>query len=323
MQYHTMRPTYTCRLLSPEQLQSNSSWELRPSLPDSYLTHQSSESIRRIGLLYQPIVQQSSDGSFEFITGRRCFTTFQTIYPETAIWCRVVADNTPAKEILGLVFEENSRSHPLSVIERAHFFQLCDQLLDSNQKAELFKQLELQVNPHIINRTLELLQLEPPVQTALITENIPEIVARELLKLNNADQKAVFALFMQLNIGGGKQRRMLALLRDLVGRQGVSVVEYLRKNEIQNILNHPEMNVPQKAQSLLQFLQNLLSPSLLEAETHFTAWKSALKLPENCDITHSQAFEQDTVVLSVTFKNKEDMEKRLKDMKQFLSAEPE
>jgi ParB family chromosome partitioning protein len=316
-----MHLIYTCALISPEHLKTQNSWEIRPVLPDTFLTRQSIESIRRTGLLYQPIVQKTSDGLYDFITGRRSFEAFQAISPGARIWCRILTDDISARDILCLVFDENSRTRPLSLIELAYFFQLCGSLLSSHEQRELYDSLGLQANPHNINRTIELLQLEPPLQIALLTEKITEVVARELLKLDEVDRTAVFTLFMHLNIGGGKQRRILTLLKDLVGRKGVSVVDYLDMDDIQDILNHQEMNVPQKTQSLLQLLQNLQTPTLKEAETIFSAWKSGLKLPDNCDVEHSPAFEQDSVTLSVTFKNKEQIEKRLAEIKHLVSAD--
>jgi ParB family chromosome partitioning protein len=299
-------------------LEEKSSWQIRPSLPDSFILQQSVESILRVGLLYQPIVQQSNDDSFEFITGKGCFDRLQSVYPGTKIWCRVVAGNMPAKEILRLIFEENSRIRSISSIEQAYLFQLCQKHLNPEDIIELFRELGVQINPHFIARTLELLKLEIPLQVALITEKITEVVARELLKLDVMNRTAVFHIFGQLNIGGGKQRRMLMLLKDLAGREGISIVEYLDRSDIQDILNHPEMNIPQKAQSLLQLLQNLQVPTLSEAETAFAKWKSCLKLPDNCQVDHSPAFEQDTVILTVAFAHKEQMEKKLPDIKKLL-----
>ncbi|OEU83933.1 MAG: hypothetical protein BA873_02920 [Desulfobulbaceae bacterium C00003063] len=89
----------------------------------------------------------------------------------------------------------------------------------------------------------------------------------------------------------------------------------LNSNQIQQILDHEEMNPPQKAQHLGKFLQKQLTPTFLEAESSFSDFTKKLQLPENLTLSHSQAFETDEVTLSIKCKNLQECQKILPEIK--------
>lgn len=305
---------YSCSTIRPECIHTDNSWDLHPFLPEAATFFQTRESIERFGLLYMPLILPVGDGGYECITGRRSYRFLQAIGHITEIPCRVLAEDLSTVQLLGLFYEEHASRKPLTEIELAHYLRLCRLKLDADDQRTLFATLNLPVKAHALNRVLALLSLESPVQEALMTGVIAENIARELLRLSALDRTVVFSLFLQLNIGGGKQKRLLTLLRDLAGREGISLKEYIEGEPFQAILNHPEMNIPQKSQSLLQLLQHNHTPSLSEAESRFTGWKKGLALPDNCTVSHSPAFEQDSVTLSVTFTSRVQLEDCLKEM---------
>lgn len=263
-----------------------------------------------------PLVHALGDGTFEFITGKRCFDILQSCVPGCEINCRIVAEDVSTLQLLDLLYEEETRNRPLTSIELAHYLKLCSNHLNNDEQHELYTRRSFPEKPHFTKRLLELLSLEYPLQVGLMEGLISENIARELLRMGPDDRAELYALFLQLNIGGGKQKRMLGLLRDLAGREGVSLSAYIQQDPLQAILNHPEMNIPQKTQSLLQHLQQHHSPALTHAELQFNTWRKGLTLPDTCTITHSIAFEQDSVTLSVKFKDRKQFESCWKDMQQ-------
>lgn len=314
-----MNCLFTCGILSPNTLVSSNTWDIHPFLPATTTLFQSKHSVERTGLLYMPLVRSLGDGTFEFITGKRCFDLLQYHTPACNIPCRVVAESVSALQLLDLLYEEHTRNKPLTPIELAHYLQLCSLHLNNDEQRELYTTLGFPEKPHFIGRLLELLSLEYPLQAGLMAGLISENIARDLLRMGWEDRAELYALFLQFNIGGGKQKRLLGLLRDLAGREGVSLCEYMRQSvPLQAILNHPEMNIPQKAQSLLQLLQQYHSPALVQAEIEFNTWKKGVALPANCTITHSQAFEHDAIILSVEFKDRKQFENRWNDMQQHI-----
>lgn len=304
-----MTSSYTCSLISPGVLSIDNNWDLHPFIPLTEPVLQSKESIAKVGLLHLPLVRRTADRRYQVITGKRSISFLCSSEPVSDIYCRVLSDSVSDTDLLALLHEEYAGSRPLSAMEQAYFFQLCRQHLDTSEQYALYATLGLQAKPHFIDRTLELLSLELPLQAGLMEGTISESLARELLKLDASDRTGIYALFLQLNIGGGKQKRIFSLLRDLAGRQGITIKEYMELEDFQAILSHREMNIPQKTQALLQLLQQRHTPSLADAEERFNTWKTALGLPDNCSIVHSQAFEQDNVTFSAEFGTRDEFEK--------------
>jgi hypothetical protein len=118
-----------------------------------------------------------------------------------------------------------------------------------------------------------------------------------------------------LSLGAGKQRKLFSLTRDLAYRNQVSIADFLTRDDVQQILNHKDMNPPQKAQHLGNLLQEKLTPSYIEAEKNFSTYTKELKLPANFDLSHSQAFETDEIVVSITFHDHEECRQLLPNIK--------
>ncbi|WP_143170777.1 hypothetical protein [Desulfopila aestuarii] len=222
-------------------------------------------------------------------------------------------------QMLALLYEEHTMRGELTIIEQAHFVQICmTRLSEPEQQLQLFTQLGLSSTPYGLKRLIALLDLEQGLQAALWEGRLNENMARELLRLNREDRQSFYDLVVNLGIGGGKQKRLLALLKDLAGRNGLSFQAYLDQEAISAILDHQEMNTPQKGQVLLQLLQQLHSPALTEAEEGFLKWKRQLYLPPNCSVEHSPSFEQDEVSLTVRFADHRELESFLAKFREDL-----
>ena len=104
-------------------------------------------------------------------------------------------------------------------------------------------------------------------------------------------------------MGTGKQKRFFNLIRDIAFREGSSITSYLQKKEITEILDHKDMNIPQKIKHLGNLLQHELNPTSSLAEGAFEKQVASLQLPANYAISHSPSFEKDEITLSITFKD--------------------
>ena len=82
-----------------------------------------------------------------------------------------------------------------------------------------------------------------------------------------------------------------------------SISPFLQQQEVVAILDHKQMNIPQKIQHLGNLLQHAIAPTSALAEEVFANKVKNLQLPANHSITHSPFFEKDEVTLSITFKN--------------------
>ena len=290
-------------------LSSADTWDINPFLSSRTTLFQSLSSIQHSGLMYLPLVRQDSYGTYELITGNRCVEIANALHPQETLFCRVLDTNIAAAQLLAILHAEHSLRGSLTIIEQAHFVRLACEHLGESEQYELFNQIGMTgTNQYALDRLLQLLDLETPLQAALYNGFLQENMARELLRLKKDDRQTFYGLIVKLGFGGGKQKRLLSLLKDLAGRNGVSFRMYLEQEYIRDILEHEEMNIPQKGQVLLQQLQQHHSPALSAAEEQFLNWKQHLDLPQNCTLNHSPSFEQDEVSLTVRFRDRRTLE---------------
>jgi sulfite reductase alpha subunit-like flavoprotein len=129
------------------------------------------------------------------------------------------------------------------------------------------------------------------------------MVSEILLLPDENDKLALVQLFKNCGMGDGKQKRFFTLIRDIALREGLTISSYLQQEKIRAILDHEEMNVPQKIHHLGDLLQQELSPSYSLAERDFVKQLKELHLPTNYSISHSPSFERDEITLTIAFEN--------------------
>ena len=200
-------------------------------------------------------------------------------------------------------------------MEKAYFFSYSLKHIGMDSTKECFIPiLGDKVQNHLITNSLLLMDLEPELQHSVHVGKINEKLALDLLRLDSVDRLTLHSLFLELELGGGKQKRFLTLSKDLAFRHGKTITNLLLEEDFVNILNHTEMNRPQKTATLLSTLQNKLFPQSSSAEEGFRKCVNKMKLPSSCSISHSQAFERDEVTVSLCFQSLSEVEKRLAEI---------
>ncbi len=277
-------------------------WNLHPFLPAEPPTTLTN-SIEAIGLLHPVILKKKGKARFQLISGRYRFKVCSTLVPKKkTLPALILDDRLSLKQVLRILLEEQLLSSPLSPMELAYFFSYCLQSISIDNAAEYFLPL-LQEKPqsHKIQQLLLLLDLEPKLQRSVHHNKIGVKTAYELLKLPTSDRETLHNLFHEFELGGGKQKRLLALCSELAARKEETITTLLTGKEYFSIFAHREMNKPQKLATLLALLQNNLFPQSLSMETKFQDAVRQIKLPSTCSVDHSPAFERDEIYLTVRF----------------------
>ena len=278
-------------------------WNIHPFL-DSKLSLSLINSIEKVGILQPPVVQKHLD-TFRLISGKSRIHAFKTLYPhDHALPCRVIAEDTPPEQILSHIIEEKLLSGMLTPMEKAFFIEKCLKHIDIKRTTESFlPTLCEKPQPHTIKKFQRLLKLEPEIQISVHNGEIDKKTAYELLNLTQKDRLALHTLFMDLKLGGGKQKRLLSLSKDLAFREDISITELFVKSNLREILTHSEMNTPQKVTVLLATMQKLLFPQSEAAEKEFKETIKKMRLPSSCTVSHGQSFETDEAFVTIRFKN--------------------
>jgi len=295
-------------------------WNIHPWDNDCY-PEELKNSIIKTGIIHPPFVLEHPDKSFEVVSGHKRLLIAEKYLQSDQIGCFVLPENYPERVLLDLLLTDQS-STPLSFAEKARFVQIATGYMTKEEIITNFSgKLEIRGQISAINEMLDLLKLDVEIIREIHNGRLQHKMIGELLRIKiPEDRLALVSLFKYLSLGGGKQKKLFSLIRDLAYRNHSSISEFLRSEELELILNHKEMNPPQKAQHLGSFLQAKLTPAYLESENNFSAFVKGLELPENLTLSHSQAFETDEVTLSILFNNSSECQQLLPGIKEIVKS---
>ena len=284
-------------------ISTDSRWNLHPWVRDER-SQELEESFRQTGILHPPVVMQS-DEKYQLLCGyRRLKYAEQTGLKQ--ISCGIVKKGTEPAALMTLILEDQKITGELSPVEKFRFLQLAEELGGEELKKYFIrglglsrKQAEVELLAQLHTQPIEILR-------DIHHNRLSLQIFAELQQLPNPeDRHRLLQLFREWDLGGGKQKRLFQQLRDCAGKEGKSIGGLLDVQEIQEILNHEQLNVPQKIQHLNATLQQHLLAESSAREKTFREEVRKLGLPSRAELNHSPSFERDDVTLSLTFPDME------------------
>ncbi|MDK9708784.1 MAG: hypothetical protein OEL83_17215 [Desulforhopalus sp.] len=296
-----------CSAVSLQNITFTNDWSLHPwesqTISDNLL-----QSFNRIGIIHKPILLTKENGTFDILCGYKRLLFTLTKAQMRNIDCLILPQKTQPTLLLDILLTDQCSARPLSLVEKAQFVEISSRFLaDQDIIDNYFERLQLRKKLSVINDLKNILQFDPFIIAEIHSDMLQEKMVGELLRLQGIpDRLALVRLFKGLALGEGKQKRFFTLIRDISFRLGCTISAYLRTQEIDQILKHPELNIPQKIQHLKDLLQQQLNPLHSQAEDKFTKQVRDLQLPSHFTITHSPSFERDTVTLSIVCKSLSD-----------------
>jgi hypothetical protein len=295
-------------------------WNLHPFLDDTP-SLSLKQSFAESGILHPPIVQAAEDGTFDLICGRKRLYALKHHCQQSSFPCLILPPTLPPSAVFLYVLTDQQLNGPLSPIETAFFLKCCLNKMAEQEVTACFLP-RLGYGGHknqtsLLHQLISLTTLDNKTQQLVHQGLIIDKIAFELLTLPTEDRLTLSSLFELLQPGTGKQKRILALSRELANRSRSTISLLLGEPEFKQILGHTEMNLPQKTHFLLDLLQKKSYPRSSDAEQTFKDRVRRLDLPAHYELTHSLNFEKDEVFLTITFPDLEKCEQvwlRKKDL---------
>ncbi len=301
-----------------DRINNSGRWNIHPYL-DTQPSPSLEQSIKRIGILHPPTLVRDKSHRYDVVCGRQRLECVKNTSPKIDYClCRLLPATLPVQQILLYLLEDQMASAPLTLLDKAFFLHLCLQTMEMEEVATHFSPLlGMKKGPLAMTNLLKLCTLNRTIQQSIHLGIISDKIIYELVKLPQQDQLALENLFNTLYLGGGKQKRFFTLCKDHVLQSGKTISSLLEEEDIQFIVNHKQMNPPQKTNQLLSLLQKRCYPLQTAAEETFRSETQRMRLPVDCELSHTAAFEKDDVLLSVRFKNMQSFESFLPTLKDF------
>lgn len=281
-------------------------------------------SIERVGIMHPPIIREKKPHSFQIVTGKKRLLIAREKLRLTVCECLLCGPETSQADAFCLALEDILLARPLNPVERAIFFKKVLYYTTPEEASRKFlPQLGYSAHPYHIQRLLSLLALEEPILLSLHLGELHESTAYELLDLPFAERLALYDIIKTLALGFGKQRQLIEACKDLATRNSTSIHGLLSDPKVLEIINHPEANVPQKATNLLGLLELLRHPRYGAARETFKKIEGGLGLPKGVTLSHPLSFEDDSLTLSISFRNRGELSSTLDTIKPCIHRLPD
>lgn len=277
--------------------------------------------IARVGLLQPPILLPGGNHGMVVVSGHSRLRLVAAILGLTALPCLVLPSECDEATALGVALEALCARRRPSPMEAAFFCRRMLSHLDAATIATCYLPLlGLAPTPFLVSQTARLAELEEPFAVAIHQGRLHEAVGRELLALPLAERLALFELIDLLQLSVGNQKKLVATCRELAGRDRLSLRSILGGAEIREILDHPAMNVPQKAAALMRLLTTRRFPRLTAAQTEFDHFRQGLRLPPNVQLEPATSFEDESVRLLITLPDRQTLAANWPALRKALEA---
>ncbi len=274
------------------------------SQPEFSVPKDLSKSIARVGLLHPPILKETSHGMYIIACGRKRLLCAKENLNLDRCGCHIIPLDVDLIETWTIIINEMQLGTPLTAVEKAVFFTKTAPIIDIEKAAKLFLPL-MGLKPQVyqIKKLIKLAELEEPIRSAITSGSLDQKAAYELIPLSFRDRFALFDIINNFHLSVGNQRKIIAICKELEKRNRKAILAILSDITINEIINS-SANVPQKAASIMKHLTEQLSPQLTTAEKDFKTFIRTLQLPNNATLSHSPAFENDSITLQYNFTSK-------------------
>jgi hypothetical protein len=184
---------------------------------------------------------------------------------------------------------ENLTARGFNTIEKAialdklvHQFHL-DSVMVIMKYLPLFN---LEADEKILNTYLSLFQMEEEIKIYILKEEVSRTNIRRISNLSPKDRMALLSLISPLKLGENRLREILTFLEEITKKDRLTILEILKRPEIQAILSHQELTPPQKADRMKKALMGLRYPRMYNMEEKFEKKRKELSLPSNVSLNH-------------------------------------
>lgn len=99
----------------------------------------------------------------------------------------------------------------------------------------------------------------------------------------------------------GKQREIIALSKDILLREKISISDLFNSQDIREIIDSEHMDVNQKVNLLRSILKHRRYPTITDTQNRFENMVKSLKLPANVSLTPPAFFEDTAYSLKLDF----------------------
>jgi hypothetical protein len=275
-------------------------------------------SIRAVGLLQLPVLQEGGVEGMRIVSGRRRLQVWKQL-GRSECPVRLVSADQPDSGLFLYRFYETLGRGDLNGIEQAVLLEKLVRYIPEDQVlSDYMPLLGLPPKKEILGRFLRIAAAGPWFWPAVVEGRLfPETL--EWIDQGFPTLRELLAAFLvQLRWGFQKQREFLAGLKELALRQRVNPEKIITSPPITDWLKREDLSPQQKGEAIRKFMHEALFPVSTGTERTFKEKRARMKLDPRTRLTPPPFFEGGTYRLEVRFSEESELRESLNRIRQAL-----
>ncbi len=276
-------------------------------------------SIRSVGIIVPIIVRHTPEGTYQIVSGYKRVLAMQNLARQSLpALVHEANDLSPTQAFLWNL-HENASARRLNIIEQAVAVQKLHQFL-SIPEQELVNQflplLGEAPSYKILHQLLSLGSLTEPLKNHVVQKDVALSSAARIAEFTPATQQELLGVLTHIKPSTNKLNELLALLREISARDGLSVEEILSRYQLLQVVADPNASPADKVRALRQALRGVRLPQLTERQKQLASLIESLNLPTTAKVVADPYFENDKIKLEYQFSQPEELGELIKQIQQ-------
>ncbi|MFZ5866642.1 MAG: ParB/RepB/Spo0J family partition protein [Thermodesulfobacteriota bacterium] len=276
------------------------------------------QSIRIVGIINPPLVQQRPDRRFRVVLGRRRLKAASQL-GMNSVQVTALTPEIAESEAYALAVWDNVAQRPLDKAATAYVVMRLLQLYPRDVAArEFFPTLGIPAMGPKIDRLQAIGSLEDHVLERLALGRINEKTAALLTLMKPEERQRLIRLAQDLGLNVNKTEEVLGELFDLSVHTDREIEALLEEEQARRILENHELPVPDKAAQFRALLHKWKFPEMAERQAEFHRRFSRLADRSRVSIRPTASFQDERCSIQVDVDSWEQAEKLLALIKREL-----
>ncbi|MBI5571566.1 MAG: hypothetical protein HY914_16610 [Desulfomonile tiedjei] len=257
------------------------------------------QSVRAVGIITQPVVQERVAGSPVPVLGRRRLTVARRVgLPQVEV--KVLPARMPEQDAFRLAFWDNVTHRTFDPACTSVVVRRLLELFPRDAVAEEFLPV-MGVPPRgpRLERLRIVAGLEPFVLESLASGRIHEKTCVILARLAPAERAILMQITEELGLNANKKNEIISSLVDLSIFHSRPVVDLLQDECAAAILSDRDAALPERAARFRDLVRSWKHPELAAQEQEFHSWRQSVVRSNRVTIRHAQGFETPECTLEI------------------------
>lgn len=265
-------------------------------------------SIAEFGLLTLPILQPTERKKYRIVTGFRRLKALSRLKTSQSACCRIVSSSATALECLKTAIVDNAWQRALNPGEQVRaLYKLSLMVEDPDRLQIAATALSLPSTATAVKNLLALQALPDFIFDHVSTGEIAVSTALSLTSLETSMAVLLAGLFVDLKLGGNRQRTAMMLIEEITLAEDISLGQLLDQISRQDIINDPRADRALRSERFFHYLRFRRFPRISSAEAEFARKVKALKPGPGARLAPPTDFEGVDYTLQLRFKDQKDL----------------